>query len=199
MSRYKAPKSSGRAIVSCIISILIGVVILGIAYYGWVGPWIEHKDWVEVEVHQQDLDCTMGTCYGNKGRRYSCPKCTVEYEYAYKGETYKGKSYYAPPTEGKSKKALINPKLHAAQEPYDSPGVGLFLLEVFLALLAFGFAFMFGGLSRSYRKLEDAGREDLIQKIANGEDIDEFSEDMDEAQSYEANRRLGPPKPKYKR
>lgn len=195
------PKSSGGALVQCIVSILCGFVILGIAFYGWIKPWNEHKDWVEVEVSLQYSDCGTGTCYGSRGHRYSCPKCTLDYEYVYKGKTYKGKKYYESPSDEKTKKALINPKtLDTDTKPYDPPSMVLFWVEIFLALFAFGFAFMFGSLYRSFRTLEKCGRKDLIEKISNGEDVTSFTEnEIDTSQNGYANRKLEPPKPKYKR
>lgn len=200
MSR-DVPKSSGGALVQCIVSILSGFAILGIAYYGWIGPGNEHKDWVEVKVSLQYSDCRTGICYGSRGRRYSCPKCTLDYEYVYKGKTYKGKKYYESPSDKKTKKALINPKtLDTDTKPYDPPSMVLFWVEVFLALFAFAFAFMFGSIYRSFRALEKAGRKDLVEKISNGEDIDSFiADDSNAFQSDNASNRLGPPKPKYKR
>ena len=165
------PKSSGGALVQCIVSILIGVVILGIGAYGWILPYIEHKDWVEVTVAQVDSDCHTTICYGSKGRRYSCQKCTRDYKYEYEGRTITGKDYYESPSEGKTIKALIDP--HKPGKPYHKPSWWLFALEVLLSLGAFGFAWMFASIHRSYKSLEDLGRQDLVQKLAEGKTIDE--------------------------
>ena len=192
MSR-KGQSSAGK-LVQCIICILIGFAILGVAYHGWISPWIAHKDWVEVEMHMQYTDCTAGVCYGYRGSKYSCQKCNAEYEYVYNNQTFKGKLYYESPVEGNTKKVLINPKAPSdTQNHYDPPGVGLFVIMVFMALLAFGFAFMFGSSYRSNGMQEKTDRKNLA---ANGDD---WEGNGDAYSSGNVSNRLGPPKPKYKR
>ena len=165
------PKSSGGALVMAVISIGIMIGCFALAYHGWIGPWIAHRDWVEVDVSQQDRDCRMEWCY-NKGGRYSCEKCTIDYKYVYNGKTYGGTKYYKPPSEGKTKKALIDP--NNPKVPVDSPSVGLFILEMVVCLFGLGFVLMFISLFRSYKDLEDLGREDMIEKLAAGESAEQI-------------------------
>ena len=178
------PKSSLGAMVQAIVSILSGVAILAMAAYGWVAPWIEHRDWVAVSVRYENYDCRTSTCVGSKGSRYSCQECDRKYRYEYNGRKISGVEYNKSPSNGEPVKAYINPKNPG--KPFRSPSVGLFILVIFLSIFAFAFAAVYIGIYKSYKALEKAGRKDLIQKIADGEDITDA--DIN---------KYGPPKTKY--
>ena len=169
MAQFNPPKSSGGAFWMVLLSIGIFIACIAISYYGWIGPWIAHKDWVEVEVNRHDSDCRMETCY-SRGGPYSCEKCTVEYEYVYDGTTYRLEQHYEMASPGKSIIAKIdpkNPQIHG--KPYQSPSIVLFIIEVIVCLFALAFVMMFLSLFRSYHYLERLGRKDVIERLAAGE------------------------------
>ena len=137
----RTAKKSSSSWMGFIISICIGLGMIGFTICYSLYPLFDYYGWDEVTMSMQVSECHKKTYRGYRSGKHTVEICNIAYTYTYRGESHSGMMTGNRPS-GSRVRGYINPKSNGTPKIYSPNYVIVGMMSAF-SLIPFAFAFAY--------------------------------------------------------